>query len=92
MLLLAEGFDCPSIRTVFCRPSGKLCTIQMAGRALRKHADLPFKQIVQCEQTRHPFPRIMTPAEQYLMKRRQRRSRRPRNRQIDGCASGGWCC
>src|SRR4051812_34203420 len=28
MLLLSEGFDCPSLRTVFCRPSGKLCTIQ----------------------------------------------------------------
>ncbi len=67
MILLAEGFDCPSLRTVFCRPSGKLCTIQMAGRALRKHAEVPFKQIVQCEQTRHPFPRTALPAEQYLL-------------------------
>lgn len=66
MLLLAEGFDCPSLRTVFCRPSGKLCTIQMAGRALRKHPSLAFKQVVQCEQTRHPFPRTAAPAEQYL--------------------------
>jgi superfamily II DNA or RNA helicase len=67
MLLLAEGFDCPAIKTVFCRPSGKLCTIQMAGRALRRHPDLPFKQVVQCEQTRHPFPRTAVPDEQYLL-------------------------
>jgi superfamily II DNA or RNA helicase len=66
MLLLAEGFDCPALRTVFCRPSGKLCTIQMAGRALRKHPPQAFKQVVQCEQTRHPFPRTAAPAEQYL--------------------------
>lgn len=66
MLILSEGFDCPSLQTVFCRPSGRLCTTQMAGRALRKHASLPFKQIVQCGQTRHPFPRTAAPAEQYL--------------------------
>lgn len=66
MLILSEGFDCPTLRTVFCRPSGRLCTVQMAGRALRKHESLPFKQIVQCEQTRHPMPRTAAPAEQYL--------------------------
>lgn len=66
MLILAEGFDCPSLQTVFCRPSGRLCTVQMAGRGFRKHPDLPFKQIVQCAQTRHPFPRSATPVEQYL--------------------------
>jgi superfamily II DNA or RNA helicase len=66
MIILAEGFDCPSLQTVFCRPSGRLCTVQMAGRALRKHPLLPFKQVVQCAQTRYPFPRGATPAEQYL--------------------------
>jgi superfamily II DNA or RNA helicase len=66
MLILAEGFDCPSLKTVFCRPSSKLPTIQMAGRALRTHPDLPYKQIVQCDATRYPFPRTATPAEQYL--------------------------
>ena len=40
MLILSEGFDCPSLRTVFCRPSGRLCTTQMAGRALRLHPDV----------------------------------------------------
>jgi len=66
MMILAEGFDCPSLKTVFCRPSGRLCTVQMAGRALRMHPSLPFKQVVQCAQTRYPFPRGATPAEQYL--------------------------
>ena len=66
MLVLAEGFDCPPLKTVFCRPSGRLCTVQMCGRVLRKHPDLRFKQIVQCDRTRHPFPRTASPAEQYL--------------------------
>jgi superfamily II DNA or RNA helicase len=82
MLLLVEGFDCPSLQTVFCRPSGKLCTIQMGGRALRKYPALPFKQIVQCEQTKHPFPRTATPAEQYLRHHGAWRSLKP-NRQLD---------
>ena len=37
MAILAEGFDCRSLRTVFCRPSGKACTVQMGGRVFRKH-------------------------------------------------------
>ncbi len=66
MLILSEGFDCPSLRTVFCRPSGRLCTTQMAGRALRLHPAEPVKNVVQCAATRHPFPRTAPPAEQYL--------------------------
>ena len=66
MLILSEGFDCPSLRTVFCRPSGRLCTVQMAGRALRLHRDVPVKNVVQCVATKHPFPRTAPPAEQYL--------------------------
>jgi superfamily II DNA or RNA helicase len=66
MAILTEGFDCPELRTVFCRPSGKGCTIQMAGRVFRKHPSLPLKQIVQCEQTRHPVVRTATPTEQYV--------------------------
>jgi superfamily II DNA or RNA helicase len=66
MLLLTEGFDCPSLQTVFCRPSGRGCTIQMGGRVFRKHPDLPFKQIVQCKTTRHPFIRTAMADEQYV--------------------------
>lgn len=34
MNILTEGFDCPRLRTVFCRPSMRSCTIQMAGQAV----------------------------------------------------------
>ena len=87
MIILAEGFDCPALRTVFCRPSGRLCTVQMAGRVFRKHADSPFKQLVQCQQTRHPFPRTATPDEQYLWEHNEWRSLKT-NRHIDAmCAA-----
>ena len=33
--VLAEGFDCPGLQTVFCRPGGRGPTVQMAGRVLR---------------------------------------------------------
>lgn len=56
-VVLAEGFDCPSLQTVFCRPSGKAITVQMCGRVLRKHPNVPVKNIVQCQKTRWPFVR-----------------------------------
>jgi hypothetical protein len=64
--VLTEGFDCPSLHTVFCRPSGRGCTIQMAGRVFRKHPLLPVKQVVQCRETRHPFTKTATPREQFI--------------------------
>jgi superfamily II DNA or RNA helicase len=64
-VVLAEGFDCPELQTVFCRPSCKGITIQMCGRVFRKHPALAFKQIVQCQKTRWPFVRTATPALQY---------------------------
>lgn len=66
MMILTEGFDCPSLQTVFCRPSGRGCTIQMAGRVFRKHPGLERKQIVQCERTRHPFIKTAMADEQYV--------------------------
>jgi superfamily II DNA or RNA helicase len=65
-MVLAEGFDCPELQTVFCRPSGKGVTIQMAGRVLRQHAAVPVKQIVQCQKTRWPFVRTAAAAYQYV--------------------------
>ncbi len=65
MAILTEGFDCPSLQTVFCRPSGRACTIQMAGRVFRRQAELPYKQIVQCKRTRHPFVKTALADEQY---------------------------
>jgi superfamily II DNA or RNA helicase len=64
-LLLSEGFDCPELKTVFCRPSCKGVTIQMGGRVLRKHPGLPHKQIVQCTRTRWPFVRTAAAALEY---------------------------
>ena len=66
MAILTEGFDCPTLQTVFCRPSGKGCTVQMGGRVFRRHPDFPFKQIVQCKQTRHPFLKTAMADEQYV--------------------------
>ena len=65
-LMLSEGFDCPELQTVFCRPSCKGVTVQMGGRVLRKHPDLPYKQIVQCARTPWPFQRTATAQVQYI--------------------------
>ncbi len=64
-VVLGEGFDCPELRTVFCRPSCKAVTIQMGGRVLRKHPEVPIKQIVQCPKTRWPFVRTAAAALQH---------------------------
>ncbi|MEK6239126.1 MAG: helicase-related protein, partial [Planctomycetales bacterium] len=66
MSILTEGFDCPSLKTAFCRPSGKGCTVQMGGRVFRRHPDIDFKQVVQCQKTRHPFVKTAVPEEQYV--------------------------
>ncbi|MEZ6139914.1 MAG: DEAD/DEAH box helicase family protein [Zavarzinella sp.] len=65
-MVLAEGFDCPTLQTVFCRPSGKGTTIQMAGRVFRKHPQVPLKQVVQCKKTRWPIVRTASAELQYI--------------------------
>ncbi|MFM8495504.1 MAG: DEAD/DEAH box helicase [Planctomycetia bacterium] len=64
--VLTEGFDCPGLATVFCRPAGRGPTVQMAGRVLRRHASLPLKHIVQCAATRHPFTATAPAAVQHV--------------------------
>jgi hypothetical protein len=64
--VLTEGFDCPSLQTVFCRPAGKGPTIQMAGRVLRRAAGIAVKNVVQCAATRHPFTATAVPAAQFV--------------------------
>lgn len=66
MAILTEGFDCPSLQTVFCRPSSKGPTMQMCGRVFRLHPQMPLKQIVQCSTTRHPMTGTADAAEQYV--------------------------
>jgi superfamily II DNA or RNA helicase len=65
-MVLTEGFDDPTLKTAWVRPSGRGPTIQMAGRALRKYPGLAVKQVVQCKQTRHPFLRTARPRQQFL--------------------------
>jgi superfamily II DNA or RNA helicase len=65
-MVLTEGFDEPTLQTVWVRPSGKGPTIQMAGRALRRCLGMAAKQIVQCKQTRHPFIKTARPRQQFL--------------------------
>jgi superfamily II DNA or RNA helicase len=66
MNVLTEGFDCPSLRTVFCRPSSRLPTVQMCGRVFRRDPASPVKQIVQSRDTELPFARLVRPSEQYI--------------------------
>lgn len=63
--VLAEGFDCPELKTVFCRPSSCGVTVQMCGRVFRKHAGTPVKQVVQCQETRWPILRTAAAACQF---------------------------
>lgn len=65
MMILTEGFDCPSMQSVFVRPSSKGPTVQMGGRVLRLHDALPVKNIVQCQRTKHPFLKTAMPITQY---------------------------
>jgi superfamily II DNA or RNA helicase len=66
MNVLTEGFDCPQLQTVFCRPSGRACTIQMAGRVFRQHKAAPFKQVVQCKETKHPIVKTALADQQFV--------------------------
>lgn len=64
--VLTEGFDDPTLKTAWVRPSAKGPTVQMAGRVLRKHHGVPVKQVVQCRNTPHPFVKTATPRLQFL--------------------------
>lgn len=65
--VLTEGFDEPSLKTAFVRPSSKGPTVQMAGRAFRKHPDIPVVNIVQSKDTSYPFTRHARAFGQYVM-------------------------
>lgn len=66
MFILTEGFDSPSLKTVWVRDSGKPPTIQMAGRVFRKYPGIPFKQVVQSKGTRWPIHRTATPTQSFV--------------------------
>lgn len=73
-MVLTEGFDDPTLQTAWVRPSVKGPTIQMAGRVLRRSPDVPVKQIVQCQETSHPFPKIAMCRQQFLWQGQEWRS------------------
>ena len=59
--ILVEGFDLDTLQTVFVKDASKSSTIQMAGRALRKHKDFAVKNIVQSSETKNLFSKFATP-------------------------------
>lgn len=67
-MVLTEGFDCPKLQTVFCRPSSKGVTMQMCGRAFRKFPGILQKNIVQSSDTPWPFTKTATPLISYTWK------------------------
>jgi len=67
-MVLTEGFDDPSLQSVFVRPSAKGPTIQMSGRALRKFEGLTCKNVIQSVDTKHAFTKTASPRQQYLLK------------------------
>jgi len=62
MQILTEGFDSPSLKTVFVRDSQRGPTIQMCGRVFRKYPGIEHKQIVQSKMTHWPIQRTASPA------------------------------
>jgi superfamily II DNA or RNA helicase len=73
-MVLSEGFDCPDLQTVFCRDSAKGPTMQMCGRAFRKHPDAPVKNIVQSKLTKWPFTKVALARQQFLWQEDEWRS------------------
>lgn len=64
--VLSEGFDYPALKTVFVRDSSRGPTIQMAGRVLRKHPDIPISNIVQSQTTKWPFVKTAKALQQFI--------------------------
>lgn len=66
--ILSEGFNMPELKTAFVRDGSKGPTIQMAGRVLRVHPDIPYANIVQSMNTKWLFIKTATPKSRYVLK------------------------
>jgi superfamily II DNA or RNA helicase len=66
MSILSEGFDAEDMRSVFIRPSSRLPAVQMGGRVLRICEQEPVKQIIQCQDTHHPFVKTARARRSYI--------------------------
>lgn len=73
-MVLTEGFDCPELQTVFCRPSGKGTTVQMCGRVLRRVPGVPAKNIVQMRNSPWPFTKTALSRMQFVWENEEWRS------------------
>jgi len=62
-LILTEGFDDDTLKTVFVRDSLKSCVTQMAGRALRRNDRVGRKYIIQSLNTKSLFSNTAKPEE-----------------------------
>ena len=71
---LTEGFDCPSLKTVWVRDSSKGPAVQMCGRVLRKFAGLNTKQVVQSQHTDYPFQKTAMPEQSWVFQMGEWRS------------------
>lgn len=65
MMVLTEGFDEPSLQTVFVRDSSKSPTVQMAGRVFRQF-DNRVKNVVQSLETHFPMYHHVDPTERFI--------------------------
>lgn len=65
---LTEGFDCPTLTTVFVRDASKLPTIQMSGRVLRIADGKPHSNIVQSRRARWQFPKTALPEKAFVQR------------------------
>lgn len=61
-------FDCPELKTVFCRPAGKTATRQMAAGVFQNPQFISAKQIVQCINTSFPIHQWVRPDKRFLWK------------------------
>lgn len=68
MFVLTEGFDCSSLKTAFVRDSYQTPTVQMCGRALRPHPDIPVANIIQSSHSIWPFVKTASAHRQMVCK------------------------
>jgi superfamily II DNA or RNA helicase len=72
VMVLTEGFDEPTLKTVFIRTSpSKGPIVQMGGRGLRKHVLKPHAQLVQSTKTKWPFTRIASCEQKFKLENGQ---------------------
>jgi superfamily II DNA or RNA helicase len=67
VIVLTEGFDCADLKTVFVRPGSRGPTMQMVGRALRKHPEKLHAQVVQNNRTSWPFTKIASAEAKFVL-------------------------